>query len=696
MPNSDIMEIFETGDLDALDDLLGKNSGDESDSDDENTSRESFDPNERNHHTRPTYLHVAVRNGYDSLVERLLELDDIDPNATADYVDGLELFTETTPLHLAIHLSNKHIAKLLINHKDIDVNESGSDPDGLSPLQYAFYRKEQQFVEMLIAANAKKLSLSECPLPWEKRTLMQILEEDDQFEDFTLNELLEMGAIDSDSLDATNDDGYTCLEIAARDGDIKLAKLLISYGAEVTESAYKMAKKNVKALLDYRPGRNQQTIYEYCLENYDLAQRKRLVLDYEDTTDADSSDDEDYADAGITLTSDEKAQVSKKREKLVVAHNKGNKTAKEKLQILTFRGFHHDPSYFSQEKRQESRADLTAGKPAVSYATFKASGYDADDEVDETSKRFTAAHEKVKKFFKDMRGKPDCKETDAPTRNKKAFENLYFRFVQAYVENYNQLFNEGTVEKDFGFTVTHNPAVSTTYLPDKAMKYASGMRNQKGADIHRLNPHYRRATGKAKHPHLGFTDVFAMDIDYVQTNGAHILELVSQGKIGIGHIKQFECEILFESMIPGQYHVHREVFSLPNFDKNYQDEYQEKYGLTKLIFNRFKERVRDREYPCNSNGELEILNDLIEQIVAHLGMKLKENMEAKFYKQNPANPKYAVFPFRDGELKTMAVSPKEKDKWRKVDHAAAAAIVDDLNDAFADLDTKDDKKVLKK
>lgn len=693
MPNSDIMEIFESGNLDALSKLLGENSSDENDSDDEDASRESFDPNERNDYRMPTYLHVAVENGYKDMVKRLLELDDINPNLTADYADG-ELFVETTPLHLAIHHSATEIAKLLIDHKDIDVNENGSDPDGLTPLQYALIRKQNQILEMLIAAGAEKLSLDKRPFSWEDRILMQVLEEDGDCEDFTLDELLQLDIIDPESLETKNDDNYTLLEVAAQDDDIERVKRLIRYGAEVTEDVYELAADQVKKLLDYRPGRNQQTIYEYCSENnFDLAQRERLLLDYEDTTDADSSDDEDYADAGITLTPGEKAHISKAREKLVTAHNKGNKTAKEKLQILTFRGFHHDPSYFSQEKRQAEREDLTAGKPAVSYATFKASGYQADDEVDETSEEFVNGHQKIKKFFTDMRGKVDRKETDAPTRNKKVFENLYFRFVQAYVENYNQLFNEGTVKKDFGFDVAHNPAVSTTYLPDKAMKYASGMRNQKGADIHRLNPHYRRATGKAKHPHLGFTDVFAMDIDYVQANGAHILELVHQGKIGIGHIKQFECEILFESMIPGQYHVHREVFSLPNFDSEYQAEYEEKYGLSERIFNRFKERIRDREYPRNSNGELEILNDLIEQIVAHLGMKLKEKMEAKLYKEKPADSKYAVFPFRDGKLTTVAISPKEKEKWRKVDHAAAAPIVDDLTDKFDELDIKDDKKL---
>lgn len=692
MPNSDLMEIFEKGDLDALVDLLKKN-GDENDSDSEDASRESFDPNERDDYRNPTYLHVAVSHGYEDIVKLLLKLNDIEPNVTADYT-GEELFVETNPLHLAIHGGENAIAKLLIDHKSTDVNDSGSDPDGLSPLQYALMCRETQIVKMLIAADAEKLRLDERPLPSEKRTLIQVLNEENGFENFTLRELFELGVIDPDSLDTTNDDGYTLLEVAAQEDNVEHAELLIRYGAEVTADVYNLANNDVKALLDYRPGKNQQSIYQYCLgNNHDLEQRKRLILDYEDTTDAESSDDEDYADADITLTKDESAHILKERERLVTAHNQGNHAEKKKLQMLTFRGFHHDPSYFSPEKRQESRADLAAGKSAISYATFKASGYDADDEVDETSKQFATGHQKVKKFFADMRGKADHKETDAPTRNKKTFENLYFRFVQAYVENYNQLFNEGAVEKDFGFDTTHNPAVSTTYLPDKAMKYASGMRNQKGADIHRLNPHYRRTTGKAKHPHLGFTDVFAIDIDYVKKNGAHILELVHQGKIGISHIKQFECEILFESMIPGQYHVHREVFSLPNFDGIYQEKYQEKYGLSKLIFNRFKEKIRDREYPRNSNGELEILNALIEQIVAHLGMKLKEKMEAKLYKENPINPEYAVFPFRDGKLKTIAVSPKEKAQWRKVDQTAAAATVDDLNDEFSIFIIEDDKKM---
>lgn len=659
MPGENIIEIIDSGDLDIL-------------------KQYEFDPNERKHHTERTYLHIAIELGYTEIVKYLLGLEDINPNQTADYLDA-GILTETTPLHLAIHKDHTDIVKLLIDHSSIVLDASGSNPDGLTPLQYALYQHADDIVEMLIAAGAEKLSLAEAKIYSE-------------FENYELKELFELDVIAATKkeLAEVDENGWTLLEKAAEADDVDYVKLLMRSGAVVTKDAYELAGEEVKALLDYRPGRNQQTIYKYCsANNADLKQINRLLLDYADTTDADSSDEENYQAVQTELTEAEKKHLLAQRKQLITDHNQSpTEASQEKLRVVTFRGLHHAPSYFSQAQRKANRADTTPKRTTVSYATLKKSGYEADDEVDEKAKKFVDAHQKVKASFDAMRAKEDAKETKAVTRNKKAFGNLYYRFIQAYVENYNTLFNAGTVKDHFGFDSTDNPAVSTTYLPDKAMKYASGMRNQKEVQKHRLNPHYRRSTGKAKHPHLGFTDVFAMDVQYVKENGAHILELIHTGKIGIGHIKQFECEILFESMIPGQYHIHREIFSLPNFNSEYQAEYEEEYGLSKRMFNSFKKKIIDNPYPRNSNGELEILDELIEQIVVHKGAKLKEKIDAQLFKEDPNKPTYSVYPFRDGEVAIDAVSPNEKDKWRKVEQVVPAEIEEITEDVAKKLNFK--------
>ena len=191
---------------------------------------------------------------------------------------------------------------------------------------------------------------------------------------------------------------------------------------------------------------------------------------------------------------------------------------------------------------------------------------------------YEVRNQNITRFFAELKRKPDSNEPRNRTRNERGFETLYYRFIQAYVENYAQLFSEGMISKHYGFTHNFNPALSTTVLPERASCYASGVRMNNG---HYLNPHYRRFTLKPKHPCVGVVYAYAIDLVYFFQNGCFILDHLFNNRLSIDYIKQFEYEVMFESIIPGKYQVDRELFIFPSLSE-WSNLHATKFGYTNI------------------------------------------------------------------------------------------------------------------
>ena len=475
-----------------------------------------------------------------------------------------------------------------------------------------------------------------------------------------------------------NEEGERLITYLARIGNLKYFKCVLCLGATFKSHDYDDATVGIKRFLDYRPGASEDSIRNYCLKSdSDIKRILALTLDQEDTTSAESSSSESE-DENLKLSKAEKAKYNKTRKELIKQFNADSDSdsdddetdddetdddINDRLQITTYRGIHFSPKVFTKDMRKIARNNLEGGKAIVSRATAQDAGYEADDDADENDKELKKAHKKIIKFFDNMRDENDRDERIATSRNKTEFSNLYYRFVQAYVMNYDRLFNKGEIVKDFEADTKKNPIVSTSYKPDRAMIYSSGMRhNPKQFGSNRLDPHYRRSTGKAKHPHLGFIDIFSMNPSYFQANGQHILDMIHRGEISISHLYKFEYEVFFESMIPGEYHSFREILTLPRFDKEYNEEFKEKYGFTKNLYTRIKNRLMSLTEHRNSEEYSKIVNDIIEHIIKYRAKVVKEKIDYNLY--HSQNKQYAAYPAPDDKLSTELIVA-DSPRWSK-------------------------------
>jgi ankyrin repeat protein len=93
-----------------------------------------------------TPLHLAVRNGHDAVVERLLQLPTIDANVRS----GVD-FHGLTPLELAVRSGDLAMVKRVLQLPCIDANvRNGPDFHGLTPLHLAVRNGHHAVVERLL------------------------------------------------------------------------------------------------------------------------------------------------------------------------------------------------------------------------------------------------------------------------------------------------------------------------------------------------------------------------------------------------------------------------------------------------------------------------------------------------------------------------------------------------------------------
>ena len=83
------------------------------------------------------------------------------------------------------------------------------------------------------------------------------------------------------------------LQLAADDDNLPLFKLLICKYPKITEPIYNSSREKIRNFLDYKPGKKQKTIYQYCQSaEFQLSHLKRMIEDSEATTSEESSGDE--------------------------------------------------------------------------------------------------------------------------------------------------------------------------------------------------------------------------------------------------------------------------------------------------------------------------------------------------------------------------------------------------------------------
>ncbi len=481
------------------------------------------------------------------------------------------------------------------------------------------------------------------------------------------------------SLEEKDQNGHTALYWSGKYNAVGTFKYLLGQGVKVTADVYKEASKSLKAFLDYKPGRKTSSVLERCQHGrISPDQIERLWLDYEDTTDDDSSDDEDIEQCEKILAK-EAIVVRKEDEKKFEAHNKKvahfntartegklNYAEHKDMRFVTYRGLHFDPKYFDKNKRKAFYQGYIL-KPhlpedTLSYATAKLVEQKEKQKNKKimTSEEIVAsdAHKEVTAYLQKLKETPNKK----PRPNDKR-KTEYARLIQDYILFYATVIGRGGIKTDFAFSYPYNPLISTSFLPAVSFEYASGMHSPKE---HRLNPHYRRSTGKAKHPIVGVVYSYAIDLQYAFENSVTILDWNHKKSIGIKGYYQYHCEVIFESIIPQQYMVKRTLLKLPDYslDKkdtpprlNYTVKYNKKFTIN-------QNAVRDLKTPVGSDANIHDKNSKINNLIGHVIERESEVLSNALTEYLYNKNLYPCYPFKDKTLSTRPMKPgKIGDKW---------------------------------
>ena len=486
------------------------------------------------------------------------------------------------------------------------------------------------------------------------------------------------------------DNALALMEYVGRVGIEVVFKSLLRKGIKPNYKIYEFAVPQIQRLLNYRPGRNHPTLYHYLYaSDFKLENLSYLLEDYDDTTDATSSDldfydeqegwetqyfymnDQNFPDLdGQGEYSDEihekdtstlLVEETKHRKAYVESYNQAIKKSQPELnfddktyaaRFLLFRGMSFSPDYFSHQKRFEVCSSLTKSQPAVSLSTLTRAGLENEIDVSEVHAKFLDADKYEKDFFSHM-----------PEETQK-------NFFEEYLKQYQTLFERSFTQK-YQHDTALNPIVSLTCKLSKALLYGGGRRFNTGLKV--LNPHYRRFTLLPKHPHVGWVDIYLMDLPYFLGEGRAMNDFIHDPQSGfnVSCFYWHDHESCFISSIPSKYHLGRKIFSLP--------------ALNNAILKN-KQNILQNIFSKNSKDSENAIKALFDTVAKKISPIIENKIKLKLLARNP----WLVFPYylTKGHIQSTCADPSsQRIKYRHPEENAS------LEDSLFSADFAEDLSV---
>jgi hypothetical protein len=290
--------------------------------------------------------------------------------------------------------------------------------------------------------------------------------------------------------------------------------------------------------------------------------------------------------------------------------------------LFLSRGIHFARGSFSKADRSRIRRQNAAGKTLYASAAYDMAGVAVGST--ESPQAVEAAAARIKQLVGSLG------------------QEQRHRFQQEYSNSYAGFHKRLGTRQMAGifrrFTSKKNTQVSTSECVLHSSKYAAGLKFL-GNEVELLDPEYD-AAGKPKHPYLGNLYVIMVNIDD--------LEQLKPYFVVHGHANNFiticthfsrnileEREVSFPGCIPGGYVVFSVPVRVPSFAGEYKSWYQNKYGISKRVFENKKRAITTgKAKKGDTRGQEEVrkiaVRGLLEKyIVPHLNEMVKAHVESE-------------------------------------------------------------------
>jgi hypothetical protein len=225
-------------------------------------------------------------------------------------------------------------------------------------------------------------------------------------------------------------------------------------------------------------------------------------------------------------------------------------------QVYVARGVHFTLNHFDHAARQAARSPQYHNAPTYSAATIVRAQTNYNN-------AYLVADSEVKNYLTALKQQPVGRERgpDGRLRPVRAMSatTKYEHLIHVYVNRggYDDLFNTGGMQRNFGFYNNHNPFISTSHEIEKAKPYASGLNI---AEKIRYEPKMRESTYVLKHKRLGYVVEYYIPYHYYQ---AHALD-IDTANVRIGQRFAQNREVIIHSCIPQPYVYRARIISKAN------------------------------------------------------------------------------------------------------------------------------------
>lgn len=341
-----------------------------------------------------------------------------------------------------------------------------------------------------------------------------------------------------------------------------------------------------------------------------------------------------------------------------------------KFVVAQYRGLFYSRSGFNHRTREQHGSINEEGRPIFSSSALEASSHGAsgyyylynNPDRAEDFKRYQQQVEiEAQKIIKQrlpLRKMPATKEAinavPRATGNLKAktMADLDTHFYSEKYHDYQATSQEALsrgADKESkpldplfnGLPNSSNPKVSTGDVPHHAAKYAYGMKPYSGHEEDILEPNYDEK-GKPQHPYSGklYASIHPLS-DYTEESGpTQLVPLQNEQRINIGKVIIPERESQYEGMVESDRVKYQSKAKFPDFSKAYKSVFEEKYGLTKELFEAFKQAFKSVE--SNSPEKVFVEALLSNYLVMHSEIRaIEAAIEA-------ANKQGAILVYRTG------------------------------------------------